>query len=627
MGLMSKVLLSFVSIVAGLQSSKYTKGTSIFNLNATEIPGNADRIRESNGDTSMGLTANPKKPDVDGLSHQTPETNNLNEWCLEKENQGSRDCFQDLNYRKETPRNFGSANMPTAMVLLGACVVVVFWVLLDIGFALSRKDTREVGQALGGLNMIWVMILGISILTCCTSVWRAQGLEIGKFRFEIRRKTTKFRYEEHFIPFAVVGCISALAMVLTSVYHKYVHDGKASPEGVVSGLSSQVDHNARPQRNHSMDHMKYLLTQMIVTVHMCINDATNRQGIWISYLSVVAVTVVPGFALMSGYHSPQNPSQLNSRRLARVLMMAVSYYICQSLYILFTEHAFIPMTRATFADTANADVWINSFNPFSKDQILIDKLFGTAFWHLFYLQSLVVWSLLSPFWMQLRYPVTLSIVVSCVASYLKPPIFEEFFDPAKTLEYLPWFVIGLSMRRYGYDKSLKRLAKDKYATKAAIVTVCCYLAWNLALPFSAVDELGIFVWIGRSTRIKARDIQCWYWIGRFGVIFCSLSFLFAIYSMMPSRRTYFSHAAKGALIPYITHFVFVLLLVATGWFYNGPKVKPENTPQLPAWKSLVTFLFSIVTCHFLFGKRARQKDHRKRAKERGKERGKERERV
>merc|ERR1712224_781989 len=143
-------------------------------------------------------------------------------------------------------------------------------------------------------------------------------------------------------------------------------------------------------------------------------------------------------------------------------------------------------------------------------------------------------------WMQLRLPVLTSIAVSVIALYFDGDTFKAPFSPAKTLEYLPYFVIGASCKKYGYDSSLLETAKSPSMKLACIANLLIYAAFALGSPFSMANEVGIFGWVGRSIDILTHDRQAWYGIGRIAFMSSSLVLVYSLFSIMPTRQTYFS---------------------------------------------------------------------------------------
>ena len=361
---------------------------------------------------------------------------------------------------------------------------------------------------------------------------------------------------------------------------------------------------ARPNRRFfPADYLKFLLITTIPMYHALFNSSTRKEGGLRILEGAIGVHAVPGFILVSGYNSTFLAEKLISRRLARVLMIALSYYVSQMLFIFFMFHVFKPAAYAHMSDQ-DASFWFKEMNPFTS-RTFLERLFGPAFWHLWYLQCLAIWSLLIPFWMSLRHPITLSIAVGCLVSYLPENLHRNSFSPLMALEFFPYFVIGATIKLRGWDTtagepgSVRLLSRDWRRTMTCVAVLGLHLALHVCCPYHETEEYGIFIaWRGMSFRTKTHDDQWWYPIGVLGAKLYTCSVVLSLLTLMPTRPSYATRAAKYTLSAYVLHYFVVLTLAMLGW-YGSHEIEDDDAALMPHWKVGITAIIAIATAQFL----------------------------
>ncbi|CAM5634456.1 Membrane protein OS=Streptomyces fumanus OX=67302 GN=GCM10018772_18550 PE=4 SV=1 [Streptomyces fumanus] len=224
---------------------------------------------------------------------------------------------------------------------------------------------------------------------------------------------------------------------------------------------------------------------------------------------------MPAFIVISGYFS--RTFDASPGRIKRLVTgVAVPYVVFETAYTLFTRWSDGEPDR-----------------PIS----LLDPLYLTWF-----LAALFVWRLTTPFWRSVRWPLPLALAVAMLAT-LSPDIGDDL-DLQRTLQFLPYFVLGLSLRpehfRWVRRRAVRLLAVPVFA--GALVA-----AYWLAPRFE-------YAWLFHRSSAERFGVPAWYGplmtLALFG---CSLLLVACFLAWVPGRATWFTALGSGTLYGYLLH--------------------------------------------------------------------------
>ncbi|MEU6324546.1 acyltransferase family protein [Streptomyces sp. NPDC047009] len=284
------------------------------------------------------------------------------------------------------------------------------------------------------------------------------------------------------------------------------------------------------QRDAFFDNAKYLAIVLVAMGHSWEPLKGGHRTLEAAYMFVYAFHM-PAFILISGYFSRN--FDLRPDRLKRLLTgVVVPYVVFETAYVLFK--------RAIGGDP---DLAISLLDP----------------WYLtWFLIALFIWRLTTPIWKLVRYPIPLAIAIAMLAS-VSPDIGDDL-DLQRVLQFLPFFVIGLSMKPEHFQLFRRR------AVRVLSVPV---LAGGLAVAWWAVPRMNPAWFYHRDS---AHELGVPWWCGPIMVLAllgCSLLLTACFFSWVPRRQMWFTTLGAGTLYGYLLHGFFVKGADYRGWYDHG----------------------------------------------------------
>ncbi|GGU41571.1 acyltransferase family protein [Streptomyces lavendofoliae] len=269
-----------------------------------------------------------------------------------------------------------------------------------------------------------------------------------------------------------------------------------------------------PGRDPFFDNAKYLAIVLVAMAHAWEPVMDGSRATRALYMFVYAFHM-PAFILISGYFSrgfTGRPDQLK-RLVTGLVVPYVVFEVAYSLYRRWAGH--------------------------TPDQAisLTDPIYLTWF-----LIALFVWRLSTPLWRGLRHPLPVALAVAALGS-LTPGIGQDL-DLQRVLQFLPFFVLGLSLRP-GHFALLRRRAVRVAAVPVALgaLTLTYWIAPDVRMG-----------WFYRRT--SAEELDAPWWAGpvmTFALFGCALVLTAAFLAWVPRRRTWFTVLGAGTITGYLLH--------------------------------------------------------------------------
>ncbi|MFJ5803808.1 acyltransferase family protein [Streptomyces decoyicus] len=294
----------------------------------------------------------------------------------------------------------------------------------------------------------------------------------------------------------------------------------ARPRGHAKGRGAEraknagaADAKAKP-RDAFFDNAKYLAIVLVAMGHSWEPLRDGSRSAAALYITVYAFHM-PAFIIISGYFS--RSFDMRKDRLQRLITgVAVPYILFEVAYTLFKR----------WADD-------DPGYPIS----LMDPWYLTWF-----LAALFIWRLTTPLWKIVRWPVPLALAVAVLAS-LSPDIGDDL-DLQRVLQFLPFFVIGLSLRPEHF-----KLVRRK---KARILAVPVFAA-ALVFAYWAAPRMNAAWFYHRDA---AQELAAPWWSGAVmtpAMFGCSLVLVACFFAWIPGRTMWCTALGAGTLYGYLLH--------------------------------------------------------------------------
>ncbi|MEU6808132.1 acyltransferase family protein [Streptomyces sp. NPDC046831] len=281
------------------------------------------------------------------------------------------------------------------------------------------------------------------------------------------------------------------------------------------------------QRDAFFDNAKYLAIVLVAMGHSWEPLKGDSRILEAAY-TVVYSFHMPAFIIISGFFSRSFDTRPD--RLKRLVTgVVVPYVLFETAYSVFARvvgHA--------------ADQEISLLDP----------------WYLtWFLCALFVWRLTTPLWKLVRRPLPVALGIAMLAS-VSPAIGDDL-DLQRVLQFLPYFVLGLTLRPEHF-----RLVRRR-SVRILSVPV---LAVALAFGWWAVPRMNTAWFYHRDS---AQELGAPWWAGpvmTLAMFGCSLLLTACFYAWVPGRRMWFTALGAGTLYGYLLHGFLVKAGTYGGWF-------------------------------------------------------------
>ncbi|WP_031487194.1 acyltransferase family protein [Streptomyces bicolor] len=281
------------------------------------------------------------------------------------------------------------------------------------------------------------------------------------------------------------------------------------------------------QRDPFFDNAKYAAIVLVAVGHAWEPLRDGSRSVSALYMLVYAFHM-PAFIIMSGYFSRGFDGR--PKHLERLVTgLVVPYVVFETAYTLFTR-------------------WTDQ-EP-DRPITLLDPLYLTWF-----LAALFLWRLTTPLWQRVRLPVPLALGVAMLAT-LSPSIGNDL-DLQRALQFLPYFVLGLSLRPEHF-----RLVRRRAVRIAAVpVFACASVVAYWAVPRMTGG------WFYHRDSAEELGAPGWYGVVMTPVLFvCSLLLVACFLAWVPGRRMWCTVLGAGTLYGYLLHGFVAQGAKFWGWY-------------------------------------------------------------
>ena len=309
-----------------------------------------------------------------------------------------------------------------------------------------------------------------------------------------------------------------------------------------------------PRRDPYYDNAKLLAVALVVCGHFWepLIEQSGQRHLKALYLLLYAFHM-PAFILISGFFSRSftaQPRQL--RRLATGVL--IPFVLWGALLTLFNN---------TFSGTH------------AKWQPL------TPVWITWFLIALFLWRLSAPLWQTLRAPVIIATALFLAAGAFS---LGSQLSITRALQFLPFFVIGLTMR----PSHLAWLRETRWVKGAAIAVfaVAGAGAYWLAPRLSAG-------WLYRSSSAAELHVSYTHWLVQSAAIYVAgLVLTAAFLALVPGRHAWYTALGAGTTSAFLIHAFIRQALVHTHAYDHRVLHHPAGQAAL----TVLSISLALVLC-------------------------------
>ncbi|WP_322656318.1 acyltransferase family protein [Streptomyces justiciae] len=280
-------------------------------------------------------------------------------------------------------------------------------------------------------------------------------------------------------------------------------------------------------RDAFFDNAKYLAIVLVASGHAWEPLRDGSRTVSALYMLVYAFHM-PAFIVVAGYFSRNFDA--SPRRLRRLVTgVALPYVVFETAYTFWTR-------------------WTDGVP--DRPVSLLEPLYLTWF-----LAALFMWRLTTPVWRHVRWPLPLALGVAVPAS-VTPSIGEDL-DLQRTLQFLPYFVLGLCLRPEHFRLVRRRAAR--------VLAVPVFVG-ALGVAYWAVPRLS-GAWFYHRDSVQELGAPGWSGLVMTPVLFgCSVLLVACFLAWVPGRRTWFTTLGAGTLYGYLLHGFVARGSEPWGWY-------------------------------------------------------------
>jgi fucose 4-O-acetylase-like acetyltransferase len=195
--------------------------------------------------------------------------------------------------------------------------------------------------------------------------------------------------------------------------------------------------------------------------------------------------------------------------------------------------------------------------------------YTTAWWTLWFLVALVVWRLLLPLLVALRFPMTISLVLSVAAGYVGG--LDDRFALARTLGLLPFFVLGWKLKQWGITERWMALPPVVvWRVRAVSIAVFGVAAAVIAANVGLWRDLLIRRFMLYDEDYGSFGYEQW-WAGAVRLLFIGIAVIlcFAFLTLMPRTTTPLTALGQATLYIYLLHSFVLYPIRESSWFQDN----------------------------------------------------------
>ncbi|MBB4892441.1 fucose 4-O-acetylase-like acetyltransferase [Streptomyces olivoverticillatus] len=281
-------------------------------------------------------------------------------------------------------------------------------------------------------------------------------------------------------------------------------------------------------RDPFFDNAKYLAIVLVALGHAWEPLTHTSRAAMALYMTVYTFHM-PAFILISGYFS--RGFDMSLPKVKRLVTGVVVPYLVFEVAYTYFQH---------WADRGSPPEAISLTNP----------------WYLnWFLAALFIWRITTPLWQAVRWPVPLAFVIAVLAA-LSPEIGSDF-DLQRVLQFLPYFVIGLNLKRSHFE-----LVRRRWVRVAAVPVFACAVA--VAYALAPTLDTG---WLYRNSSVKDLHHAAWTApVMTLALFACSAVLTACFLAWVPRRATWFTALGAGTLYGYLLHGFLIKLSRWWEWY-------------------------------------------------------------
>ncbi|ARQ70699.1 acyltransferase family protein [Streptomyces marincola] len=284
-------------------------------------------------------------------------------------------------------------------------------------------------------------------------------------------------------------------------------------------------------RDAFFDNAKFLAIVLVAAGHAWEPLRGDSRTVMAFYMAVYAFHM-PAFIIIAGYFSRGFDG--SPRRVARLITgVVVPYVVFQLAYTFFMR-------------------WLDD------DPSTYVPLFEPR-WLMWFLLALFIWRLTVPVWRAVRWPLPLALAIAGAAT--ASPTLGGDLQMQRVLQFLPFFVLGLCLKREHFDLVRRR------AVRMLALPV---FAGALLVAYWAAPRMEYQWFYHRDT---AQELGQPWWVGfvmTLVLFACALTLTACFFALVPGRTTWFTALGAGTLYGYLLHGFVVAGAVEWGWYDGGP---------------------------------------------------------
>lgn len=322
-------------------------------------------------------------------------------------------------------------------------------------------------------------------------------------------------------------------------------------------------------RNYAFDNLKGLLVFLVVFGHLIQFTRGKAEPIVGYTYTGIYLFHMPLFVFISGYFSKKN----NPKRLIELFLIYALWQV-----------GITPLFLSLTTDVSYFDVVESVFNPTN---------------HHWYLFSLILWRILTPYLAKIKGIIPLSFIVgafiglSPLLAQLSPATKDaSIFSFARTIGFFPFFLMGYFFKANQVEQVRKKI--KPWVGAGCFLTLIIVGAYflnsqiDLLIKPQMINKIlfmreGFAAFLNDPVQGIGLRVVCY--LLQIGFVFLALSFV-------SQRKTILSTIGQNSFFIFISHGMFILALQKL--YFSQQKV--FHAPNVLIGAFVVTTLYCLICC-------------------------------
>ncbi|WP_341466772.1 hypothetical protein [Clostridium fermenticellae] len=197
------------------------------------------------------------------------------------------------------------------------------------------------------------------------------------------------------------------------------------------------------------------------------------------------------------------------------------------------------------------------------------------YWAMWYLLSLFIWDIMSPYFLRIKHPILIALFISLLCGYDNNVGY--YLSLSRTIVFFPYFLMGYFCKK-SYISTIKKYVRKKYAIVGVLSVLLILYMMN-----SVIDYRWFY---GSYSYSQLSSLSYPKYFMRMATYIMAVTISIFILTLIPGKKLFFTKLGSRTMAVYVFHGFIVKELVKYNFF--------DHVGSLPSKVFIIIFSLLIV---------------------------------